>query len=311
MALRESKSRPDALTIEERIEIDFGIRAGETDSAIGRRLGRHRATIGREIGRGGGRTHYRPIRSQQAADERARRPRPPWTVTRPRLWEEVQTLLLTEQWSPQQIARRLRRDHPREREWWVSHESIYQAIFVQGKGELRKTLTAALRSGRNQRQPRGRHHLAADRGSYIPDMVNISLRPPEAADRAVPGHWEGDLIIGAGGRSQVLSVVERSTRMGMLIKLEDRRAQGVAQALEKHLGRLPERLLRSLTWDQGRELSAHRRFTIATGVEVFFCDPHSPWQRGSNENWNGLVRQYLPKGTDLSPHTQEDLDRIA
>jgi IS30 family transposase len=254
----------------------------------------------------GGRGAYRAWRAHQRAREQARRPKTP-KLACPRLAVQVAGWL-EEWWSPQQISRRLRTEFPGDPMMRVSHETIYQALYVQGRGELRRELARCLRTGRAKRRPRGRD----GRSGHIKDMVMISERPPEAEDRAVPGHWEGDLIIGKGCKSAVGTLVERTTRYVMLLHLpEGRDARLVEQAMRQAIGTLPAELARTITWDQGIEMSFHAQFTIATGIPVYFCDPHAPWQRGSNENTNGLLRQYLPKGTDLSVHTAEDLARIA
>ena len=294
------------LSLAEREEISRGLGAGETMRSIARRIDRAPSTVSREVNAGGGRSHYRAVRAHHRAHERARRPKTPKLVAGP-LTTQVESWL-QQWWSPEEIANRLRLEHPDDPRMWVSHETIYQSLFVRGRGELQRELHRCLRSGRAQRRPRSR---VENRGR-IPDMVMISERPAEAQDRAVPGHWEGDLIIGKNGLSAVGTLVERTTRFLLLLHLpEGRAAEMVDRAMRQAIVSLPEELFRSITWDQGKELSGHIRFTVDTGVQVYFCDPHSPWQRGSNENTNGLLRQYMPKGTDLSVHTAADLARFA
>lgn len=294
------------LSLEDRVEIGLGLEAGLTFTAIAARLGRAVSTISREVNGHGGRDGYRPVTAHRAAYAAARRPKPTKLGANPGLCARV-VADLERLWSPQQIARRLRDEFPDAPEHWVSHETIYKSLYVQGRGELRRELARCLRSGRAQRRRPGRN----DQRGRITDMVLISERPPEVADRAVPGHWEGDLIIGKNGKSAIATLVERSTRYVMLAKITDQRAETVRAAITPLILRLPEHLRRSLTWDQGKEMAHHVAFSIDTGVDVYFCDPHSPWQRGSNENTNGLLRQYFPKGTSLARHTQDDLDAVA
>jgi IS30 family transposase len=298
--------RPGRLSIEEREDILIGLRAGDSMSALARRLGRATSTITREVAANGGPEHYGAWRAQCRAKELTRRPKAA-KLSHPLLIAEV-SLGLEEWWSPKQISRRLRIAFPDDPMMQVSHETIYQSLFVQGRGELRRELTRCLRSGRAQRRPQTK----VDKRGKITGMVMISQRPAEAADRAVPGHWEGDLIIGKNQGSAVGTLVERSTRFVMLLHLpENHGAEAVETAMRRAITTLPELLCKSITWDQGAEMYGHARFTLATGIPIYFCDPHSPWQRGSNENTNGLVRQFMPKGTDLSVHSQEDLDRFA
>lgn len=283
------------LSVVEREEISRGLSAGQSLRAIARGLGRAPSTISREVADNGGRFAYRALSADRAAWARAVRPKSTTLSKNPRLAQLV-TQKLTQHWSPQQIAGWLARN-PQSSMGYVSHETIYRSLFIQARGELRHELTHYLRSPRSMRRPR-KARLPDGRGAR-PGLMNISQRPAEAADRAVPGHWEGDLIFGRG-MSPVATLVERSTRFLLLIALpEGHRADLVAPALAAKILTLPVALRRTLTWDQGHEMAEHAAFTIATGVEVYFCDPKSPWQRGSNENTNGLVRQYLPRRLDL------------
>jgi IS30 family transposase len=298
---------PHRLSFVERERISRGIAAGESGREIARVLGRAPSTVCREIRAGGGRRCYRAIGAERRAQRCARRPKETKLSSCARLVVEVERGL-ERGWSPQQISARLKREFPDDPLMRISHETIYLSLYVQSRGELRRQLSGQLRTGRSTRQAHGR----VDRRGRIVDMVNISERPAEVEDRAVPGHWEGDLIVGAQNRSAVATLVERQTRFVMLAYLgADRSTAAVIEALKGQIIGLPEHLKRSLTWDQGVELAAHRQFTVDTGVQVFFCDPRSPWQRGSNENTNGLLRQYLPKSTDLAVHDQAALDRIA
>jgi IS30 family transposase len=320
MKLSEPSGR--YLSFAEREEIAVLLAQRRSIRHIARRIGRSPSTISREVARNtaremsyrGGRPRldrYRASTAQAAAEARARRPKPAKLAVDRRLREYVQDKLdAPHRWSPEQIAARLRVEFPDDESMRVSHETIYQSLYVQSRGALRRELTAALRTGRAIRKPRRRGDARGSR--QIPPELLISSRPPQIEDRAVPGHWEGDLILGAANASAVATLVERSTRYVLLAHLPgDHSAPAVRDALAALISTLPAHLRRSLTWDQGAEMALHADLKIATGIDIYFCDPHSPWQRGSNENTNGLLRQYLPKGSDLSRRTPEDLAAIA
>jgi IS30 family transposase len=300
--------RGSCVTADDRDAIMRGIAEGLSFREIASRLGRDHSVISREVARNGGRERYGVFAAQARADVMRARPKR-YKLESDRRLHDVVADGLARDWSPQQIAGKLVEEYPDDPGMRVAHETIYQTLFMQARGELRTQLKVALRTGRARRVPRG---SSRPKQARIAGMVNISERPAEAADRAISGHWEGDLIIGKGGKSQVITLVERSTRFVMLGRVNyDRRAERVALVLSAMAERMPEQLRRSITWDQGVEMAAHAKFTVASGIPVYFCDPHSPWQRGSNENTNGLLRQYLPKGTDLSCYTQQQLDDIA
>jgi transposase, IS30 family len=297
------------LTLAERETISREVAKGRSRRSIGLLLGRHHSVISREVNRNGGDQQYRAVTADTRATQMRARPKERKLLSNPRLHDFV-SRGLEQKWSPQQIDGKLKDQFPDDADMRVSHETIYQALFLQARGELRTQLKLALRTGRTRRISPSRT-TQATRGGIV-DMVNISERPKEADDRAVPGFWEGDLIIGKGSKSQVATLVERYTRFVMLVRIPyDRTAERVAYLLAKKMETLPDFLRNSLTWDQGRELAAHVKFTVMSGMPVYFCDPHSPWQRGSNENTNGLLRQYFPKGTDLSGYTQRELDAVA
>jgi IS30 family transposase len=328
----QGQKRP-RLSADEREQIMIGSAQGESIRSIADRLGRAPSTIMREIANNGvarNRTgRYRALHrfganrggwdaksgysariAQRRSEERARRPKSGKLAHCPALRDKVQALL-TKKYSPEQIAGQLAKTYPDRPEMQVSHETIYKALYVQGRGELRRELAKCLRTGRALRKPRRRTRAGDGRGR-IPGMVNISERPAEAVDRAVPGHWEGDLIIGKDQASQIGTLVERSTGFVQLLHLPaSREADVVAEAMIATIQALPGNLWKTLTWDQGHELAAHGRISIDAGIDIYFCDPHSPWQRGSNENTNGLLRQYFPKGTDLSVHSAAYLDEVA
>lgn len=305
---RDGRERPAALKPAEREDISRGLVAGLSLSAIARGLGRSASTVSREVANNGGREAYRALSAQERAFRCARRPKPCLLARRPDLRDLV-AAKLEEKWSPQQIAGWLKRSHGGEEAMQVSHETIYKSLFIQARGVLRRELLGALRSRKLMRRAHGARSQAIKR-SLIPDAVSIRERPAEVEDRALPGHWEGDLLMG-GVSSSIATLVERHSRFVQLVRISAKTSEDVVDALARQVQTLPDQLVRSLTWDRGSELTQHARFTMATKVQVYFCDPHSPWQRGSNENTNGLLRQYFPKGADLSAISQEQLDAVA
>ena len=297
------------LTFPERAEIVLLRAAGESIRGVARRLGRSPSTISRELRRNAdARGEYRPSRAHALAWQRAGRPKPAKLAVNQALRAIVEQDL-ARKYSPAQIAARLRMQFPTDPEMWVSGETIYQSLYLTSRGALKRELTRHLRTGRTLRKP-GRR--TGQRRNRIPDMVNISDRPQEADDRAIPGHWEGDLLLGKNNQTAIGTLVERATGYAMLVHLPNGyKTEQVVPAIAAKIKTLPESLRRSLTWDQGIEMREWKQIPLATGIDVYFCDPHAPWQRGSNENTNGLLRQYFPKGTDLSLHSEIDLDHVA
>jgi len=297
-----------ALTVSEREEISRGVAAGESARRVAARLGRSPSTVTRELARHGGRRRYRAAEADKRAWESGRRPQL-CKLARNRALSDLVAAKLTEDWSPQQIAGWLKNRSPQDQTMTVSHETIYLTLFIQTRGALKRELVAHLRRTRSIRRPRSAKRANRGQGQIV-DAVSIRERPAEVEDRAIPGHWEGDLLAGSAN-THIATLVERHSRFVMLVAVDGKDTRSVTQALSKHIRRLPEQLRSSVTWDRGTEMAEHAQFTIATDVKVYFCDPQSPWQRGSNENTNGLLRQYLPKGTDLSQFTQPQLDAIA
>ena len=307
IAPRPRRRAAGALRLEEREEISRGLAAGQSFRQIAFGLGRAPSTVSREVRRNGGSQGYRANRADQRAWDRALRPKACRLARQGALrWGVAQKL--AQQWSPEQIAGWLKLQYPTDPDMQLSHETIYRSLFVQTRGVLKKELMAHLRTKRQLRRAKG--GVTRSGLGQIVDTVSIRERPAEAAERAVPGHWEGDLLCGAN-RSYMVTLVERASRFVMLLKVPGNDTATVVAALTRHIGRLPAELRRSLTWDRGKEMAAHKAFTVATDVQVYFCDPRSPWQRGSNENTNGLLRQYFPKGTDLSSFSQAHLNKIA
>ena len=296
------------LSIDEREEISRGVAAGVSLRSIAGQLHRAPSTISRELRRNGGWGRYRAAAADSQAWDRALRPKPCKLARHDELRQLV-AARLSENWSPEQIAGWLKHTYPDDEAYWVSHETIYRSLFVQARGVLKKDLQAHLRSGRAIRRSRHASSKGDSRGS-LTDMISIRERQASVEDREVPGHWEGDLLCGSAN-SYIVTLVERHTRYVLLAKVQNRDSASVITALISQAHRLPDELVKSLTWDRGKEMAQHKRFTLATDAAVYFCDPQSPWQRGSNENTNGLLRQYFPKGTNLSVHSQERLDEIA
>ena len=298
--------RPVFLTLDERETISRGIASGHSLRSISRELGRCPSTISREVSRNGGLERYRAALAEKAFLKRSKRPKPLLLRENEALRSEVARLLEAD-WSPEQIAGWLKKTSCDGKQMCVSHETIYKSLFIQTRGLFREELKKHLRTKRMFRHAKS--HKVSARGQIV-DAISIRERPAEIEDRAVPGHWEGDLIIGSNN-SAIATVVERQSRFTVLCKVDSRKAQAVIESLTEQMKRLPQSVLRSLTWDRGKEMSAHKKFTMATDMAVYFCDPSSPWQRGSNENTNGLLRQYFPKGKGLAMYTQNQLDEIA
>ena len=299
---------PRVLSLGEREEISRGLASGESFRAIARALKRAVSSVSQEVSRHGGRLYYRAAEADAQAWQSARRPKR-CVLARNRVLQRIVAFKLQQDWSPQQIAGWLKEQYPDNPEMWVSHETIYRSLFVQARGALKKELLSHLRSKRRMRRSRHATDRGAGRGEIV-DAISIRERPAEVEDRAVPGHWEGDLVEGSRG-TYIATLVERRSRFVVLVRIPQKTSEAVVGALIKAVRKLPAALRRSLTWDRGHELANHAQFTVATDVQVYFCDPSSPWQRGSNENTNGLLRQYYPKGTDLSAVTQAQLDGVA
>jgi IS30 family transposase len=304
----ERRRRNCVLTPTEREEISRGLATGESLRAIAARLGRCASTVCREVNRNGGRRRYRAQKADEKAWEKASRPKRCLLAMNECL-RDVVASKLREDWSPQQISGWLKREYPEDEAMRISHETIYRTLFVQARGALKRELLAHLRSRRMMRKGRYASTAGQPRGQ-IKEAVSIRERPPEAEDRAVPGHWEGDLLAGSRN-THVATLVERSSRFVMLVRVGGKDTASVVEALSEQIRRLPRTMMATLTWDRGTEMAAHKKFTVATDVSVYFCDPKSPWQRATSENTNRLLRQYLPRKTDLSVYSQHDLDLIA